>query len=473
MLTDTQRLDAYRGGGGYADGSYLIQHVRESDEKFGRRKRLAKYLNYPRKVVDAYLGTLFGHPVQRAGEAPAWLALQGNADGIGGQIDDVMRRAQLLAMLLGTVYLVVDRPAGVSRTRADDLARPPYVVIRKPGDVVSLTLDNLGAIESVVFAEAGRVTIYGTARNAEAADRATRYRGFDRTRWWVSSDVAGQAILAGPDGAPLTGEHGLTRVPVVRHHSSMLVEVTDERAAPWAEGIIALADDLFQAWSEKRDLFRSQTFSTLTLPFRDPSELDRIRTEGLTLGTENALPYNPEGGGKPDYLAPPDAPARLYMDDLGETVKRLYELANLEFTGGVQQSGVALAFHFQAANDGMALLAQGVEQAETEVGRLACAWLGQDPGADLRVIYPRQFAVDDLAARLKEDMDSLTLELGPTAQRLIRGRSARRVLGDSASAADYAEIDAELAAGADPYGDRVQQEAGRPAPAVATPEGQP
>jgi hypothetical protein len=456
-LTDTQRLDAYRGLGGYADGSYLIQHVRESDDKFGRRKKLAKYLNYPRKVIDAYLGTLFGRPAQRSGEAAAWQALQGNADGLGGQIDDLMRRAELLAMLLGTAYLVVDRPAGASLTRADDLKRLPYVVLRKPGDVASLTLDALGAVESVVFAEAGASTTYGESLSGEAAAE-TRYRGWDRTRWWVSSDVAGKELLSGPDGKPLTGEHGLGRPPVVRHHSTLLVEVTDERASPWAEGLIALADDLYQQWSEKRDLFRSQTFSILILPFKDQSELDRIRENGLAVGTENALPYNPEGGGQPDYLAPPDGPAKLYMEDIAETVKRLYELANLEFTGGVQQSGVALAFHFQAANDGLGLLAQGCEQTEMEIGRLACAWMGEEPGADLRVVYPRKFAVDDLAARLAEDAESLTLELGPTAQRLIRGRSARRVLGDSASAAEYEAIDKELEAGVDPYGDRAAKE---------------
>jgi hypothetical protein len=261
-LTDSQRLNAYKGSGGYADGSYLIQHVREGSDKFERRKSLAKYLNYPRKVIDAYLGTLFGHPAQRSGEAAAWQALQGNADGLGGQIDDLMRRAELLAMLLGTVYLVVDRPAGASATRADDLKRLPYVVLRKPSDVVSLTLDSLGAVASVVFSETGAETVYGKRLGA-AADTQVRYRGWDSTRWWVSRDIAGTDLLQGPDGAPLTGEHGLGRPPVVRHHSTLLVEVTDERAAPWADGIVALADDLFQQWSEKRDLFRSQTFSSI------------------------------------------------------------------------------------------------------------------------------------------------------------------------------------------------------------------
>jgi hypothetical protein len=134
-LTDQQRLDAYTGLGGYASGAYLVQHVRESAEKYSRRQRLARYINWPRKIIDAYRGTLFAHPAQRSGEAAPWQALQVNADRRGGQIDDVMRRVDLLAKLLGTCYVVVDRPRGVSQTRADDLARQPYIVLRKPSDM--------------------------------------------------------------------------------------------------------------------------------------------------------------------------------------------------------------------------------------------------------------------------------------------------------------------------------------------------
>lgn len=458
MLTDCKRLAAYQGNGGYADGSYLIRHPRETDDKYQRRQELARYLNYPRKVVDAYRGTLFARPAQRSGEAPAWLAIQANADGRGGQIDDLMRRATLLAMLLGTVHIVVDRPAGVSRTRADDLARQPYCVLRLPGDVASLTLGPRGEMRRVVYREmgAGGVT-YGLGTITTPVG-AVQYRGWDTERWWVSDDLEGAHVLTDAEGQPMMGQHGCGCVPVVALHSTELLHVTDARAAPWAEGVIALSDDLFNLWSEQRDLLRSQTFSILTLPFKDPSEIDRIRESGLSISTENALPYSSDGGGQPAYVAPPDGPVTAYRETIRDTVARIYELANLEFTGGVQSSGVALGFHLRAADDTLSLLAQNLETAEIGIGRLACLWSGEGPD-DLRVVYPRAFQVQDLQARLAEDMDALTMSLGDTASRLIRGRAARRVLGDSATATDYEAIDAELLAGVDPYGDRVAAEA--------------
>ena len=196
------------------------------------------------------------------------------------------------------------------------------------------------------------------------------------------------------------------------------------------------------------------------LPVADQTERDRLREFGVTVGAENAVLYDPTNGGVPGYFAPPPDPLTLMYQAIAETVQDIYRLANLEFVGGVQQSGVALAFHFQAANKTLAGFGQRCELAEQHLGRLACRWMGQDPGGDLRVVYPKSFQVEDLAARLSEDMDALTLGLGPTAERLIRARAARRVLGDSAAAQDYEQIDKDLEAGDDPYGDRVEREAG-------------
>jgi hypothetical protein len=321
--------------------------------------------------------------------------------------------------------------------------------------VAALALDPLGAVVRIVFAEQSGGASYG----AGAVSGEPQYRGWDATRWWVSKDAQGLEILPDPQtGQPQTGEHGLGRPPVVRLHSSEILELTAERAAPWAAGIVAASVDLYNRHSEARSIERDQTVSTLALPVSDLKEADRIREKGITIGASNAVLYNPAGGGKPGYFAPPDGPLTLYYQAIAQTIVEIYQLANLEFVGGVAQSGVAMAFHFAAANRTLSLFAQSLELAEIDVGRLVCDWVGQD-SSDLRVVYPRSFEVQDLQARLAEDMDALTMGLGETAERLIRSRAARRVLGDNASAADYEAIDGELAEGADPYGDRVAKAA--------------
>jgi hypothetical protein len=446
LLTDTHLMDAYTGRGGFETGAYLVRHGRESDEKYANRQAICTYPNYVRKVLNAYLGTLFGAPAQRSGAAPAWAALQANADGTGGQIDDVMRRAERLAMLLGSVYLVVDRPQGRAVTRADDRALMPYVVVRKPADVADLRLSRLGGVERVVF------------RDRDAAGEPV-FRGWDAQRWWISTDEGGESLVTGADDRPASGEHGLGRVPVVRLHSSDPLEVTDARADPWVRDLAALAMDLFNLWSELRELLRSQTFSIFTLPIADAAEVERLRTHGLTIGTENAVPYDPSRGGAPGYVAPPDGPVTLYQQQIKDTVARIYELANLEFIGSSQASGVALEYHTRNANKTLGLFAQGLELAEMEVGRLACAWMGED-AADLRSTYPKSFDVEDLRLRLGEAMDAVALDMGAEFNRLLKARTARQVLGDAVGPTDYEAIDRELAAQGDPYGDRAAAEMG-------------
>lgn len=432
--SDQWYLDAYTGGGGFETAAYLIRHPRESDEKFGRRQELAAYPNFTRKVVGAYLGTLFRETASRSGEVTTWTDLQTDADATGGRIDDVMRRAVLLAMLLGTIHLVVDRPPGQPATRAEEARLRPYVTIRLPGDIEAQTLDALGRLVEVTYREQ---TAEGVA-----------YRHWDAVSWWLARDPAGTQLIG-------SGQHSLGRVPVHRLHSTELLNPADARASAWAAGVAELNGDLYQLRSELRELLRSQTFSILTLPVVDAEQAEALKD--MSVSTENAIAYNPTGGGKPAYIAPPPDPVSQYRDAIADTITQIYQIANLEFVGGVQQSGVALQFHFQAANDAIGLLAQEAERAEEAVGRLACAW--SDQPWDGRVTYPRRFNVDVLGDELKEALSATDLGLGQTAEALIKGRIARRMLGDSATEQQLADIDRELAAAGDPYGDRLAKSA--------------
>ena len=460
IITDQMALDAYYGTGGFATGAYLIQHAQELDDDFAARKSVASYRNVLRLVVEAYLGTLFATPATRSGDAPTWAALQRDADGASGKLDDVMERATLLSLLLGTAYLVIDRPPGESRTRADDLARLPYIVLRQPADVASMALDRRGVLTRVVFREAATAAEFGAGASAPELV----YRGWDQQRWWVSKDALGEQVLTGDDGNALTAEHGLGLVPVVRLHSTLQLEPQAERAVAWARPLIDIALDGFNRHSEARAIERDQTVSTLALPVGDQQERERIREQGLTIGARNAVMYDPAGGAKPGYFAPPADPLKLLYEAVSETREDMYRQAHLEFAGAVNSSGVALSYQLLMLNRTLAGMARRIEEAEQRCGEIGCLWMGETAD-DLSTSYPQEFDIDDLLARLDEASQALALDPGPTAARRIKGRAVRQVLGDTATAEDYAEIDAELEAAAlgqtDPYGDRVAMAGGR------------
>jgi hypothetical protein len=451
--SDLFRLDAYTGQGGFANGAYLAQFPSEGNAKFAYRQAQATYPNYVGKILDVYSGFLWKQPPSReAGDVYA--AFVANADGAGHSLDYLLASYQTLAMLLGTVYLIVDKSADQATTRADE--KPPYLSMRLPSHLVDYAVDAAGTWVYATFSEVQAAPAAGgllglvrrwLSGNAGGIGR-TVYRTYTSDGWLLSEGPKGQGVI-------VQGEHKLGRVPVVRLHSKAPLLPSDVRAVPWADPIVQLNYDLYLQRAKITSLFDDQAFSILVLPARDQAERDRL--SNLTLGTSNGLTYDPEGGGKPDFLAPPDGPAKTQMEWYAKTVEEIYRAANFEFVSGAQLSGVALSFHFQEANSALCGLADLCEQAEREVAQLVHAWQGA--AFDGHIAYPRDFNVTDLAQSLQQAMDATALDMGPAFNAALKRRLARQVLGTDTAPGVLAEIDKEIDAQGDPYGDRISQAA--------------
>ena len=427
-------LDAYSGGGGFLDGDYLVAYSRETDDKFSRRKKIAVYPNFVRKVVDSYHSHLFRFPVKRESENEIYNRFCGHAGRRGETITDIIRMAWRLAMISPCVWLIVDRPRGKAETRADDLDLMPYVALRTHSQLTKSRVDEDGRVELLVFSE---------NRDGEKV-----YRRLDRDSWAISRDIDGEDIID-------QGEHRLEQVPAVPLMSTEPLFPGDLEATPWSWDIAMLSLDLYNAWSELRELFRSQTFSIFTIPVRNRDEAERLKN--ITISTENALTYNPDGGGVPGFAAPPADPVDLYLKYIDSIINRIYEVANLEFTGGVQQSGIALSYKFQEANRTLSAMARLCEQADLQIARLVCAWMDQE--WDGRITYPDDFDVTDLLQELQIAMDAVALDISPTFDKQLRKNLARDILGSDVAGDVLESIDSEIDEGSDPYRERLKDAA--------------
>lgn len=456
--TDPFLIDCYTGKGGYLTGRYLLPHKREEDDKFDRRAGLAIYPNYTRKVVDIFSGFLWKKPPTRE-SADSYTRFLPNADGCGHGLDYCLQTWQLLAMLLGTSYILVDRASVQAQTRADQ--PDPYVALRLPGQVVRSRIEPNGVLSSITFREqdgVNTVTLPFGSTGIQPAQYSLGkqvYRTYRTDGWMLSEDFEGKKIIA-------QGEYSLGRVPVVRLHSTLPLLTTQLRADPWAFDLCQLNWDLYNQRSEMRELFRDQTFSILTLPVSSEDEAQRLAN--LKIGTDNALTYNPAGGGRPGYVAPPPDPISLYLDAIAKTVEMIYQQANLEFVGGVQRTGVALAFQFQQANQQLGIMSSLLESAEQEIAQLVAAWNGET--AVGKVTYPRDFNLTDLAAELETAVEAMSLRISPTFDQELKMRIARNVLGHGVTSATLQAIDDEIHAQDDPYKDRIAQEAGGTLPSL-------
>jgi hypothetical protein len=177
----------------------------------------------------------------------------------------------------------------------------------------------------------------------------------------------------------------------------------------------------------------------------------------MTISTENALTYNPNGGGQPQFIAPPADPVNLYMQMIKDTIDDIYKVANLEFVGGVQQSGVALSFHFQEANSSLRSMAEQCETAENEIARLVYLWQGQEFKGN--IAYSSEFNMSDITQAITTALDTVTLGMGAEFDKTIKKRLAKQILGNDTAPSVMQSIDSEIDANNDIYANRLAAQA--------------
>ena len=412
-------IDSYTGKGGFEDGSYLIKYPRESDDKFKRRKELAVYPNYVKKIVDTYISHLFKQsPIRET--TPEYEDFIQNVDKQGTYIDDFMRKAGKLSLIFGTVLVVIDRPRGKARTRLEEKQKGllPYAVIRLPYEVEDIQLDKYGNISKIVFKE------------------NNLFRSFTERDWIISKDKEGKQIID-------SGSHELGIVPVVPVRWTDTVLPFDVFSPSFIQDLAQINFDLYNAISELREILRNITFPVLTLPIRDETTANQL--SNLTIGTENFIPYNPEGGGKPDFIAPPPEPAKIYIEYINFLISQMYKIVNLEFALGSQsgKSGVALDFEFQQVNSLMAGIALHLEQAEYKIADIVARWNGET-GFYGKIEYDKDFSFKDLERELKNAMDALSLQISQTFDAELKKKIAREMLGDYIDESTLERIDKEV-----------------------------
>jgi len=426
-------LDSYSGLGGYALGYYLIPHAREDDDDFIKRKNLAVYPNYARKIVNTFMGFLWKRPPTREVDG-LYTKFMANADGLGSKLDTVLSTYQRIAMILGTVYVIIDKPATAAKTRADESL--PYLTMRLKSQLVHEEKDGMGRWTKVVF--------------SELVNTKTLYRTFTTTTWTTSHDLAGLEPIE-------SGLHTLGRVPVVRLHIAKPLNPTDSASQSFFYDLAQLNWELFNVRSELREQERQQAFAVLTFPVVDEKERERLQT--LTMGTKNGLTYNPAGGGKPEFIAPPPDPMTHFMVRMAAIIEDIYSVANLEFVGSAMKaSGEALSFHFMEANSSLGGMAEMCEMAEVEIAQLVYAW--QNETFMGNISYPSDFNLADVMKAIGIAMDSVTLGMGAEFDKAVKKLLAKQVLGNDASASTMAAIDKDIDAQGDLYGNRIQQQAG-------------
>lgn len=405
--------------------SYLIQYPRESETKYARRNEIAWYASPLAQVVSRFAGYLASRPAARLMANPLYEAMAADIDGKGNSIDSFWSQFLVEAKARGSMLLLVDMPPAMAPTLAQQVrARvAPYWTAIKPELLTDYQIGDDGKFTYAEFS--GNFTL-------ESGERVDCTWHFDLSSWRATDGA--QRILA-------QGEHPLTECP--------LLIFTEGGDFPYFGPFSPIADlsrRLFNLDSELDEILRSQTFSLLTMQVSenstDAQKVQAAQVVGETIGSSNLMVHS---GSTPAFIAPPDGPARIYLDRIAAMRDQINEIGLVIASSSQRESGLALQMRFQSLNSELAKFAGRMESLERRAWELSRQWLGLVKAP--QISWSRDFNLADVVAEL----DILSSMIGAAMPVEVVAQQQRRIvsvqfagLGQEEQGLIHAAIDQRL-----------------------------
>lgn len=354
--------------------TFLVKYPRESDGKFARRNELAWYENHLSSACERFIGYLAARAVSRDITHPLYAAMADDINGRGDSISVMWQDFALHAKARGTMLMLVDMPSAVPESLGEQIEQrtvPMWQPI-PPEAIGDYQLGDDGKFDWVSF--------HGSYVMPDGERVAATWR-FDRAGWSVRK---GEDIIDG-------GEHPLGECPVL-----IFTESGDFPCYGSFSQIADLTRRLFNATSELDEILRAQTFSLLTYQV-PPEQAHQFNAASVAeaIGTHNMLVHN---GQTPAFIAPPDGPARIYLDTIAAIERRIREIGLAVEAPNQQESGIALQMRFQALNTALARFASRLEDLERRAWELSRRWLGLTQAPDIQ--WHRDYTLADVATEM-------------------------------------------------------------------------
>ena len=445
---------AVEGIAGFADGTYLIAHPREyldhdadapskPTKKLRERRALARYENWPLTLLTLLSGGLFRKPpTRRAGDENAEIPHPlmdwwDDVDGLGTPIDDYLQRAWKAAAVFGHVFLIMDRPSVAAATAAD--APRLYLRTYTPLDVPDWLVDDKGALTQVALMEVAPRTQIGQRSTGLDYTRVLMPDGYELRG--ANVDKAGQAP-SGPSAIP-----GVLPVVVLYARRRPLLPVLGQSVL----GDPQLYIDDYNLCSEKRELLRKQTFSTLNIPLGTGDGAQPLDQAQAMLGSANGTTNVLFTALPAQILSPPTDNVDAYEAEREKLARSMFRMSGLPWEGDSKdaESADSRKIKREDLNQVLGLFAAELEVADVAIARLwmrathGDRWEDEWTTANVTVAWPRSFDADDLDQLIARAQAAIGLGLGTTAQVRLKTQIVQQLLPNQ-TAEDKQAIAQEL-----------------------------
>ena len=436
-------IRSYNGGYDYMIGQYLNRYNLELDNEFNQRLANTPLDNHCRNIVQIYSSFLFRVKPNRdfgsMAEEPSLQAFLKDADLEGNTFNAVIKQAQNYASIYGHCFLVLDKPAVQTRTKADELNQDirPYISIVTPENVLDWNFKR--EVNGKYYLDFLKV------REEVDKEGGTYMRMWypDRIDTLYQKDEQEPSIID-------TAENQIGKIPAVILYNSKshkrglgMSDLTD---------ISDLQKSIYNDYSEIEQLIRLSNHPSLV---KTPSV-----NASAGAGAIIEMPEEIDSNLKPYLLQPSGANLQSIMDSIKHKVEAINRIAH---TGAVRttkqqvSSGIALQTEFELLNARLSEKADNLEIAEEQLFR--CYAMFQNTVFDGEINYPDSFNLKDYAYDLQFYSMAKAMNLqSPTFNKEVDKEIVRSVIdSDEKLTQAFEEIDSQAEAGQFTQ-DEVQEE---------------
>ena len=427
-------IRSYNGGYDYTVGQYLSRYNLEQDNEFNQRLANTPCDNHCRNVIQIYSSFLFRvRPSRDFGEMadePSLNVFLKDADLEGNNFNSVMKQAQNYASIYGHCFLILDKPAIQTNTRAEELDQDirPYISIVTPENCLDWNFKR--DINGKYYLDYLKVR--------EEVDRD----GGTYVRIWYPDKIETVYITEEKTEPTLidTADNLIGKIPAVILYNSK----SHKRGIGQSDltDIADLQKSIYNEYSEIEQLIRLTNHPSL------------VKTPGVNAsagaGAVIEMPEETEPNLKPYLLQPSGQNLNAIMDSITNKVNAINRIAH---TGAVRttkqavSSGIALQTEFELLNARLSEKADNLQIAEEQLFRIYAMF--QDVSFDGEINYPDSFNIRDYAYDLQYFSMAKAMNLqSPTFNKEVDKEIARAVLDDDEKLNQaFDEIDSQAEVG--------------------------
>jgi hypothetical protein len=415
---------SYLGGDIYKKGEYLRKYWGENDapyDAYAARLDVTPLDNHVKTTVDIYRSYIWRNPPVRQLSGlfanPFAQKFLANADYSGAGLDSFLKTAMDWAMVLGYVWIGVDRPAAQSESAGAEIANDiyAYTTMYTPQMVTDWGYERSGPFKELTFLK---------VLESQTGDTHT-------IRCWYPDYVEVSVVRYDSETAEYSEVLSTEIMP--NNLGKIPFFPLIPQASPGAGlGVSILAD----VADMQRSIYNKLSELEQTIRLSCHPMLAKTRSTGAQAGAGGivTLPDDLDPGLFPQLLQPSGSVESILLaiESDVNAINAMTHLSAVRAVKGSSQSGVALQTERQLLNSKLSDLADIIEEAEMSVWNLWFDWMDITAPAEFKIEYSRSFDTRDTSYELQVIEKAKSMSTNPDFIQWCEIEIAKLVISDEA-----------------------------------------